>query len=308
MLKSKTRKISFVVVMVTLLTVLQFPVNGQDLFIDTNGHEYEEEINRLLEEGYVEGVGNSQYKPDEVLTNAQAVQLAVNVFDLNLDIFRFIKEPMATDYFLEADNDAWYANAFIIAGANTIKIDRTIMPNEPITGQNFIQLFMLEGAPENDGMISLRYDLSRGEAAKSIVQSLDYLKAEGYISEEEMPFDASLDTEMGVEAIDFIFDIHNQTEEDQVITFSSSQTFDFDVYNSDGQNVYNWASIRSFLMMIKEVPIEKDAYVRYEVPWDYKDATGEKLPAGTYKVVFTSQFTFEGEAIEVSSEVNIDIP
>eukprot|EP01155_Anaeramoeba_flamelloides_P005545 Anaeramoba_flamelloidesa1076438_23.p1 GENE.a1076438_23~~a1076438_23.p1 ORF type:complete len:309 (+),score=38.47 a1076438_23:212-1138(+) len=308
MLKRKTRKISLAVVMVTLLTVFQFPVNGQEFFIDINGHEYEEDINRLREEGYVEGVGNSQYKPDEVLTNAQAIQLAVNVFDLNLDTFRFIKEPMATDYFLEANNDAWYAEAFIIAGANTMKIDRTIMPDNPITGQNFIQLFMLEDAPGNEGMISLRFDLTRAEAANSIVESLDYLKAQGHIPEEEKPFASSLDTEVGVDTIDFIFDIHNQTEEDQVITFSSSQTFDFDVYNSDGEQVYNWASVRSFIMMINEVPIEKDSYVRYEVPWDYKDATGEKLPAGTYKVVFTSQFALEEESMEVSSEVIIDIP
>jgi hypothetical protein len=303
MLKRKTRKISLAVVMVALLTVLQFPVNGQEFFLDIANHEYEEDINRMYEESYVEGVGHRQYKPDLLLTNAQAIQLAVNVFDMNLDSFNFVKEPLATDYFLEADNDAWYAPAFIIAGANTVKVERTLVPSEPVTRQNFYHIFNLV---EDSGM-NPQDNLTRGQAANIIVKSLDYLKSEGYISEMSKSFEASLDAEAAPDAIEFIFDIHNQTESDQVITFSSSQTFDFNVYNSDGEQVYNWASVRSFLMMIQEVSIEKEAYVRYVTPWDYTDASGEKLPVGTYKVVFTSQFMFEEEQVEVSDEVIIDI-
>ncbi len=55
------------------------------IFLDIANHEYEEDINRMYEEGYVQGVGNGEYRPDALLTNAQAIQLAVNVFDLNLD-------------------------------------------------------------------------------------------------------------------------------------------------------------------------------------------------------------------------------
>jgi hypothetical protein len=293
MLKRKTRKISLAVSMICLLAVLQVPVNAQEFFLDIANHEYEEDINRMYEEGYVQGVGHRQYNPDALLTNAQAVQLAVNVFDLNLDRFNFIKEPLATDYFIEADNEAWYAPAFIIAGANTIKVERTLVPAEPVTRQNFYHLFKLV----EDSSMNAQDSLTRGQAANIIVKSLD-----------SKSFEAFLDSEATPDAIEFIFDIHNQTESDQMITYSSGQTFDFNVYNSEGQHVYNWASTRSFIMMIQEVSIEKEAYVRYVTPWDYTDASGEKLPTGTYKVVFTSQFMFEEEQVQVSDEIIIDIP
>ena len=275
----------------------QFPVNGQEVFIDISGHDDEEAINRLYEEGYIEGAGNHRYNPDRVLTNAQAIQLAVNVFKLDLDTFLFVKEPLATDYFSEADNSAWYASAFIIAGANSVNIDRTIMPNEPISRKQFQQLFMLENTSENDNTMDRQKSLTRGEAANSIFKILERLK----------PFQSSLDTEVGANNIEFIFDIHNKTESPQVIIFNSTQIFDFDVYNSGGEHVYNWASIRNFLMIYNAVDIENDSYVRYKLPWNYKDATGEKLPAGTYTVVFTSQFMFEEEPMKLSSEVTIDI-
>lgn len=291
------RKISLAVSMICLLTVLQVPVNGQEFFLDIANHEYEEDINRMYEEGYVQGVGNGEYRPDALLTNAQAIQLAVNVFDLNLDRFKFVKEPLASDYFSEADNMSWYADAFIIAGANGVDADQDLVPAEPISKEGFNRLFKLEGKIAEDSSMNAQDSLTRGQAANIIVESLD-----------SKPFEASLDYEAAPDAIEFIFDIHNQTESDQMITFSSSQTFDFNVYNSDGEQVYNWASVRSFLMMIQEVSIEKEAYVRYVESWDYTGASGEKIPAGTYKVVFTSQFMFEEEQVEVSDEIIIDIP
>ncbi|GEM_PF-1186253 len=303
-----TKKISLPLALMILLTGIQVPINGQEFFSDIQDHVYQEAIQQLYMEGYVEGVGNGMYRPDDFLTNAQAIQLAVNIFDLNLDRFRFIKEPLASDYFLEADNDAWYAKAFVIIGANGVALDRALKPNEPIRPMEFERLFRLEGGPQVGELIEPDSPLKRGEAAMILVQSLDYLKAEGHIVEKEKAFDASLDAKVGRDSVEFIFDIHNQTESDQVISFSSSQTFDFNVYNSDGDQVYNWASVRSFLTVITDVAIEKEGYVRYETPWDYTDASGQKLPAGAYKVVFTSQFKFGEEPIELSSEVLIDIP
>lgn len=339
-------RISVVILIVCLLATIGVPVNAEEVFTDIASHIYKEQITQLYQEGIVKGVGNKQFSPDKLVSNAQALQLYVNVFKLNLDRFRFIKQPLATDYFIMADNNAWYADALIISSVNGIEADREMIPTDAITRERFYHLLItqmenqyalpmiklipvtvsdekdidssLQGiiqrsltygivALDEEGRFNPKANITRGEAANAIVLMLDYLKSHNYISKESTSFLALLNTEIDNDEINFFFDIHNQTGLDQTITFSSGQRFDFNVYNSKDEQVYNWSSIRSFMMMIQEVNIEKDSYVRYETPWDYKDASGEKLPSGRYKVVFDSHFMIGEEPLDIRSEVMIDI-
>jgi len=340
------RKLSVAALIVCLLATIKVSINAEEIFTDITGHIYKDQITQLYQEGIIKGVGNHQYSPEAALTNAQALQLYVNVFKLNLDRFRFFKQPLATDYFPKADNNAWYADALIIASANGIEADGELVPIDAITRESFYHLLItqmenqyafpmmklipvsitdeenidasFQGSIQRGisyGIIALNEDkkfnpkanLTRAEAANAIVLALDYLRLHEYISKEAKPFQTSLTSEVIGEEINFAFDINNLTDINQTITFSSSQTFDFDVYNSKNEHVYNWSSVRSFMMMIQDVSIVKGGHARYEIPWDYKDASGTRLPSGSYKVIFTTNFMYGEEPIELSSEVMIDI-
>lgn len=71
------------------------------------------------------------------VSNALAISSIVKHLELNLDRFRFVKEPKATDYFTNMKNDAWYSNAFLIAHLNGIDLSKSINPSGIVTREQF---------------------------------------------------------------------------------------------------------------------------------------------------------------------------
>lgn len=71
------------------------------------------------------------------VSNALAISSIVKHLDLNLDRFRFVKQPKATDYFTKVKNDAWYSNAFVIAQLNGLKLPKEINPSSIVTREQF---------------------------------------------------------------------------------------------------------------------------------------------------------------------------
>ena len=63
-------------------------------------------------------------------------------FKLNLDYIRFIKEPKATDYFVHADDDAWYAQALIISSVHGVGFMPEVMPNDGIDRETFVSVLV----------------------------------------------------------------------------------------------------------------------------------------------------------------------
>lgn len=340
------RKWGAIILALYLIVSPVLTIQAEDVFTDINNNSNKDQIIQLYQKGLVKGVGNHLFRPDSLLSNAEALQLFVNVFQLNLDRFRFIKAPLATDYFANANNDAWYSDAFIKASVNGIEADVNLIPKDMMTRESFYQLLINQmenqyGLPmiklvpvdisdEDDmdilvqgiiqrgisyGVIKLNEDgsfdpkgsITRGEAANAIVKVLDYMKTNHVDSMNISPFIAQLNTKEGANEITFQFDLYNQTDFNQVITYSSSQSFDINIYNSKDEQVYNWSSNKSFMMMIQDVTINKGSFVSYVETWDYKDLSGELLPVGTYKVVFETQFEYEGEPVYLSNEVMVDI-
>jgi hypothetical protein len=134
----KLKLVSFI-----LLAVLVFSSTAQAFaattpFKDIDNSAYKDKITGLQERGFIKGTGNGMFAPDSPLTAAQGIQLFVNVLNLNLDAIRFIKEPKATDYFKNANNDAWYANAFIIASVNSLDLPNDLNPDQEWTREEFI--------------------------------------------------------------------------------------------------------------------------------------------------------------------------
>jgi hypothetical protein len=99
-------------------------------------------VNALKDRGVVSGMDNEHFVPQGTISYAQSVQLIVKGLDLNLDLIRFIKQPLASDAFKNVPNDAWYADAFIIAEYNGIEIPKDVNPNATITREQFGNLLI----------------------------------------------------------------------------------------------------------------------------------------------------------------------
>ncbi|WP_438348603.1 S-layer homology domain-containing protein [Paenibacillus sp. FA6] len=126
-------------------------------FSDLTNVTAQDKIIALHERGIVHGVTSNLFAPQASITAAQGVQLMVNAFDLNLDLVKFAKEPKATDYYVLANNDAWYANTLIISAVNGIELPADLDPNETWTREQFTH--QLTQAMEKHGnlpMINLR--------------------------------------------------------------------------------------------------------------------------------------------------------
>ena len=133
------------------MVITAVPISAYLGFKDITGNLYEADIMTLYEKEIIKGVGNSLFDPMGQLTYAQMIQVFVNFFDLNLDTIRFFKEPLATDYFIMADNDAWYANALITGAVNGINLPYDIDLNTAVTKETFIATLV--------GMMEAKYDL-----------------------------------------------------------------------------------------------------------------------------------------------------
>ncbi len=78
------------------------------------------------------------YSNYSVFTAAQSIQLFVNAFELNIDNIRFIKAPLATDYFAKANNNGWYADALIVGSFNVPELPSDLDPNQKWTKEELL--------------------------------------------------------------------------------------------------------------------------------------------------------------------------
>jgi hypothetical protein len=112
-------------------------------FADLSNTAAKDKIVELQQKGVIHGLGDDQFLPDAPVTAAQGIQLLVNALDLNIDLLRFIKAPQATDYYPKASNDAWYAEALIIAANNDIGLPADLDPGKNWTREEFTHQLIL---------------------------------------------------------------------------------------------------------------------------------------------------------------------
>ncbi|SFI59152.1 S-layer homology domain-containing protein [Paenibacillus sp. UNC496MF] len=112
-------------------------------FSDTKGHPNEAKIAELQKLGILSGDPKTDtFDPNGSLTYAAGISMIVNGLGLNLDGINFIKEPKVTDSFPNMKDDAWYANAFIIAAMNGLDIPRDTKASAVMTREQFAHHLM----------------------------------------------------------------------------------------------------------------------------------------------------------------------
>lgn len=110
-------------------------------FIDINGHWAQQDIQGVYNQGLMKGTGvtGQGYKvfsPEGQVSHAQLAAVMVRTFKLDYGNIRFIKQPVATDYYSDVDNQAWYAGDAVMCAINQIftsPTDRKFNPEMPVT-------------------------------------------------------------------------------------------------------------------------------------------------------------------------------
>jgi hypothetical protein len=160
--------------MIALATVLLLSMTGQCFaavspFTDINDTNSKDKIVELYDKGVIKGNGNGLFNPDGTLTAAQGVQMIVNAFDISLASISFIKAPQTTDFFKKANDNAWYADALIRAGANNIGLPADLDPNAKWTKEDFTYyLITAMEAHYNMPMINMMYIETADESDMTI--------------------------------------------------------------------------------------------------------------------------------------------
>lgn len=114
--------------------------SGAMAFSDLEGVVHADKIMKLRDSGIVQGVGNNIFAPHEKITAQQAIPLIVKSMNLNLPDTS--ETPSANKIFTKIADDAWYAEAFVIAHMNGVPINADIDPNEAVTREQFIHWLM----------------------------------------------------------------------------------------------------------------------------------------------------------------------
>ncbi|EPR09407.1 S-layer homology domain-containing protein [Ruminiclostridium papyrosolvens] len=213
-IKSKLICISVTGALLLSMTVSSFAaVSG---FNDLKDVGAKDKILTLKDKGVVHGTGRGNFSPKEPVTAVQGVQLIVNAFNLNLDFVKFAREPKATDYFVKADNNAWYARGLIIAAVNSMQLPGDLDPAQKWTREEFthwliqtmeshyylptVKIAYREIADQKDitpeyegqiqrailykvvsldsnGQFNPKAEITRAEAAEEIYNALKYIEA-----------------------------------------------------------------------------------------------------------------------------------
>jgi len=108
-------------------------------------------------------------------------------------------------------------------------------------------------------------------------------------------FETAMTLTEEADALNIRFTLTNPTAEEKMITYPSGQTFDYQILNEAGENVYTWSANKSFIEALSEVSIPAGEAIVHEEQFDYNNMSGEPFEAGNYTLVFSTGFYVDEE-------------
>ena len=84
------------------------------------------------------------------------------------------------------------------------------------------------------------------------------------------------------EPVTFSLTITNRTADTQKIVFPDSQTYDFELRDGAGQQVWNWAHGQNFLTKLTPVDFAPLETKTFSHTWDQTGNDGHQVPGGDY--------------------------
>lgn len=98
----------------------------------------------------------------------------------------------------------------------------------------------------------------------------------------------------------FQYDVKNQTEEEVVLEFSSSQRFDYSVQNKAGEEIFLFSSLANFLQALGKETVKQGASLSYEI-----DLHDMNLQKGEY-VLSVWLTTMDGAKFKVTKNFSVE--
>jgi hypothetical protein len=94
-------------------------------FTDVQGHWAQKNISAVCNLGLMSGMGRNErgykvFSPNSLVNRAQLAVVLQNTFELDYGEKRFVKQPLASDYYQDVDNQVWYAEAVTLAAINKV--------------------------------------------------------------------------------------------------------------------------------------------------------------------------------------------
>jgi predicted secreted protein len=108
-------------------------------FSDVQGHWAEQDINMVSNLGIMSGTATTDqrakiFSPDSEVSRSQLASVLQSTFGLDYGQIRFIKAPVAGDYYSDVDNYAWYANGLVMCAINKIfDSGSSFYPDRPVS-------------------------------------------------------------------------------------------------------------------------------------------------------------------------------
>lgn len=344
-MKQRNKKTSMCMAMLILIISSGLSMATNMPFTDISDVDEKEAIIALYEKGYIKGVGNDLYAPNESMTVAQEIQLIVNILELNLDNIRFIKAPKATDRFTKADNDAWYSDALIIAGVRGLEFPNDIDPNKILSKEEFTYYLMrsienhfsfpmikinpvdisdqtdinvsYSGAIQRallyefvsldeSGAFNPKEPMSRAKAAEQVKLALDYAIERQMMIEDNMKFEGRLSKSEIDNGLKLHFEMENKTRKDLDLSFSSGKKYDYFIYDENDLLVYKWSNDKLFTMAVVFKTLPKEEFFSFDEIWNYVDNDGNPVEEGEYHIVFETAFNYNGNPLTLQDEIFIN--
>lgn len=112
-----------------LLTMGAAPAPAQEKapgdYIDVQSHWAQKNITTVCNLGLMSGMvvneqGYKVFSPDSLVSRAQLAVVLQRIFELDYGNKRFVKPPLASDYYQDADKQTWYAEAATLAAINEV--------------------------------------------------------------------------------------------------------------------------------------------------------------------------------------------
>lgn len=112
-----------------LLTLAASPALAKEMepgdFTDVQGHWAQKDISVVCNLGFMNGMGADErgykvFRPDNLVNRAQLALVLQNIFELDYGQNRLVKQPLASDYYQDVDNQAWYADAVTLCTLNQV--------------------------------------------------------------------------------------------------------------------------------------------------------------------------------------------
>ncbi|HWP96968.1 MAG TPA: protease inhibitor I42 family protein [Syntrophomonadaceae bacterium] len=111
----------------------------QQGFSDIQGHWAEQVILDISAQGLMQGIGTDEqglriFAPDMPVTCAQTAAVLVSLFKLDYGSKVFIKQPLASSYYSDVEDQSWYASAVLMCALNEIfPIGDSFYPDQSIS-------------------------------------------------------------------------------------------------------------------------------------------------------------------------------